>query len=349
MEVEITEFVPSALPSGSEIIVEVYPEKVVLSSFSIRGRESKRIIVNRFLTLDDLFFEGLGLWQGEGSKDKGLYFCNSCIEILLYFLRFVEERIGLPRKAFRVVLHVPRLDGLGSELKEKWSKKLAIPVKNFTSICVDPRMNRVHVQIYFNSIVLVELLKALHEGLKPLILSRTEFAAAYLRGIFAAEGSVILRKSGVLHHVNISSGDKKTIEFLEKCFSFLGITVSKYETKGRNLPVHGRRNFEQANNFDVYRMNPEKRAKFELGFANYKRVNVLDGEEARSLTLQQLATGSKTYGELAVALGKARTTIQTHHIPILEREGKVKRVGKRGQAWLFALAENPSSQQPKFK
>jgi hypothetical protein len=36
---------------------------------------------------------------------------------------------------------------------------------------------------------------------------------------------------------------------------------------------------------------------------------------------------------------KARTTIQAHHIPILEKQGLVKLVGKRGQAWLWALAE----------
>jgi predicted transcriptional regulator len=51
--------------------------------------------------------------------------------------------------------------------------------------------------------------------------------------------------------------------------------------------------------------------------------------------LQQLASGPKTYDELAAALGKARTTIQAHHIPILEKRGLVRRAGKRGAAWLW--------------
>jgi hypothetical protein len=82
---------------------------------------------------------------------------------------------------------------------------------------------------------------------------------------------------------------------------------------------------------------PEKREKLERGFAAYERVNVLGGEEARRLILQELASGPKTYDELAVALGKACTTIQAHHIPILERRGLITRAGKRGQAWLLGL------------
>lgn len=62
---------------------------------------------------------------------------------------------------------------------------------------------------------------------------------------------------------------------------------------------------------------------------NYERINVLHGEEARELILQQLASHPKTCNELATALGKARTIIQAWHMPILKREGRVKRIGKR--------------------
>ncbi|MDI6642781.1 MAG: LAGLIDADG family homing endonuclease [Candidatus Hodarchaeaceae archaeon] len=157
--------------------------------------------------------------------------------------------------------------------------------------------------------------------------------------MFAAEGSVIIRKSGILHHLNISSKDEKLIEFLKMCLELLGMTSSEYDSKGKNLPIHGWRNFKRFKELGIHTLHPEKRAKFEQGFASYKRVNVLSGEEARALILQQLASGPKTYDDLAAALGKARTTIQAHHIPILEREGKVRRVGKRGQAWLWALVE----------
>jgi biotin operon repressor len=114
-------------------------------------------------------------------------------------------------------------------------------------------------------------------------------------------------------------------------------------SSSRKFPIYGWRNFKRFRELGIHILHPEKREKFERGFANYKRVNVLDGEEARTLILQQLTLGPKTHDELAAALGKARTTIQAHHIPILEREGKVRRVGKRGRAWLWAPAEDKSS------
>jgi len=111
----------------------------------------------------------------------------------------------------------------------------------------------------------------------------------------------------------------------------------------RKFPVYGYKNLKRFKELGIHTLHPKKHEKFERGFANYKRVNVLDGEEARALILQQLASGPKTYDDLAAALGKARTTIQAHHIPILEREGKVKRAGKRSHAWLWTPAEGKSS------
>ncbi|MCD6403424.1 MAG: hypothetical protein J7K98_03780 [Candidatus Aenigmarchaeota archaeon] len=58
------------------------------------GHDSKEFRVKRFVELDDLFFEGLGLWQGDGGKSKGLYFGNSCPTVINHFLMFVEKKLG---------------------------------------------------------------------------------------------------------------------------------------------------------------------------------------------------------------------------------------------------------------
>jgi biotin operon repressor len=149
----------------------------------------------------------------------------------------------------------------------------------------------------------------------------------------------LLKKSGVLHHISFSTKDEELICFLKECLQLVGVQPNKFMVNGMNLQIYGRRNFERIRELGIHALHPEKREKFERGFAAYKRTNVLDGEEARALILKQLAQGPKTYDELAAALGKARTTIQAHHIPQLEREGKVKRVGKRGQTWLWSLAD----------
>jgi len=301
------------------------------------GRESKKIVLNRFMSLDDLFFEGLGLWVGEGGKNKGLYFGNSESELLLHFLKFVEEKLGLGRQEFKVTLNAPKSE---MNLKEKWSELLGIPLENFTNTCFDIRINREYAQLYLNSIILPELMKNMQERLGPAILSTKEYAVQFLRGMFAAEGQVALRKPSSFH-VMFASSDQKLVSFLKECLQLLGIKSGKYMPNGRKFPIYGYKSLKCFRELGIHTLHPEKREKLERGFASYKRVNVLDGEEARSLILQQLASGPKTYDDLAAALGKARTTIQAHHIPILEREGKVRRVGKRSQAWLFGLVEKP--------
>lgn len=306
------------------------------------GRESKRITLNRFVLLDDLFFEGFGLWIGEGGKSKGLYFGNTCPELLLRFLNFAQEKLGFNRLKFKVTLNAPSSVN-NSMIKEKWSETLQIPIENFTAICVDPRINREYAQLYVNSVVLIEALNALLGTLKPTILADEKFASAFLRGVFAAEGQVALKKWGTLFHVSFSSSDESLIIFLKKCFEMLDITSGKYMLQSRKFPIYGYKNLKRFKELGIHTLHSEKRAKFELGFANYKRTNVLHGEEARVLILGQLASGPKTYDELAAALGKARTTIQAWHLPILEREGKVKRVGKRKHAWLWAPTESKSS------
>ncbi len=323
-----------------KVILEIRERKIEAYTQSLEphhGSNSKRIALNRRIKLDELFFEGLGLWVGEGAKDKGLYFGNSSPELLLHFLKFVEEKLGINRQNFKVTLNVsPTRDAEAT--KNKWSKILQIPPKNFTRICMDPRISREYAQIYFNGIVLVEVMKTLQKKLKPEISSIKEFAIPFLRGMFAAEGQVAFRKNGAFH-ITFSSANLELVSFLKKSLHSIDIASGKYMPQNRKFPIYGYRNLRRFKEFGIHILHPEKRIKFEQGFSAYKRINVLHGEEARALILQRLASGPKTYDDLAAALGKARTTIQAHHIPILEKRGLVKRVGKRGQAWMWVLAE----------
>ncbi len=304
------------------------------------GRRSKEICLKRFVALDDLFFEGLGLWLGEGGKDKGLYFGNSSTNLILRFLKFVDAKLGINRSKFRVTINSP---APSVNSKKKWSDVLRISIMNFTNICLDTRINHEYAQVYLNSIILVELMKNLQKKLEPMILSNGGHASSFLRGMFAAEGQVAFRKNGSFH-ITLSSADLELVSFLKKVLQSIGISSGKYILQARKFPVYGYRNLKRFKELNIHTLHPDKRENFERGFASYKRINVLHGDEARGLILKQLTSGPKTYDDLAAALGKARTTIQAHHIPVLEREGKILRAGKRGQAWLWKLAEPSSSE-----
>jgi len=95
------------LKTNSKIFVEENSKgKLIVRSKNGR-KVSKKVRLNSKIILDELFFEGLGLWIGDGSKQKGIYFGNTEKNVLLHFLKFLEERIGLERKDFKVIVHTP--------------------------------------------------------------------------------------------------------------------------------------------------------------------------------------------------------------------------------------------------
>ena len=66
-QIDITELLPSQLPSGKKILwrdigegkIEVYCDK-----YGVRGGTAKPIVVNRNIPICELLFEGFGLWAG---------------------------------------------------------------------------------------------------------------------------------------------------------------------------------------------------------------------------------------------------------------------------------------------
>ena len=74
---DVKEIGPMKTPRGKEIFVETSKDKAKLFTLppnrSYCGSGSKEVIINQFITLDDLFFEGLGLWVGEGGKDRSIF------------------------------------------------------------------------------------------------------------------------------------------------------------------------------------------------------------------------------------------------------------------------------------
>jgi predicted transcriptional regulator len=340
--IDIMKVLPRKFENGKRVIYKNFPngmiEIYIKKAPGRRGHDSKKFILYRFIELDNLFFEGLGLWEGEAGKSKGLYFGNSCPELLLHFLRFVEQKLGLAREKFKVTVNSPNLDEPEDLINRRWSKKLRIPFEKFTHVCYDSRINQEYAQVYISGIVLSELMKNLHEKFKSIILINKEYIVSYLRGVFAAEGSVILKPSGVIFKIDFSTIDMKWANFLSKSLLCLGIRAGVYVSGGRKFQIYGRKNLEKVKEFKLYDLHPDKKIKFENGISKYQRF-VVPGHVMEKLILKQLLSGPKTYDEISFALKKGRSTIQSHYIPILEKKEFVKKVGKRRIAWLFGITE----------
>ncbi len=336
--VDVVKLLPDRTSDIREIVKEIVGDKVTIHSrirAKSKGSGSKKVTISRFIELDQLFFEGLGLWQGEGAKSIGIYFGNTCVEVLQRFIEFVEKKLGILREEFKVNIVVPKIKKPEECIKKRWSDILKIRLDNFRKVLIKSNTNLEYCYLQFNSIILIELMKLLHERLKSTILENEKFAASYMRSIIAGEGQVATKSWGTLFYVSISSKYLKEVEFYKQCLKFLGITSGAFESHAMKFPIYGKDNFDKMNRFRLLDLHPNKKLKFDNGIKSYRRI-ISDSKEVEKLILQQL-TVPKTYDELALSLGKSRSTIQSFYIPKLEKKGLIRRVGKRRQAWLFQV------------
>ena len=96
---------------------------------------------------------------------------------------------------------------------------------------------------------------------------------SYLRGLFAAEGSVSIRKnSGIIRYVKISASSEERRLFIRRCLRKIGIIPVKDElTKGSEaVKVGGFHNYQKLEEFNILKLHPEKQQKFIKGLGNYK-------------------------------------------------------------------------------
>ena len=87
---------------------------------------SKPIIINRYIPICNLLFEGLGLWSGDGWKKKALGFTNSEGKLARRFITFCSL-LGIQRSTLNWGLHFITDKGknLFKEDKDLVSLKLA--------------------------------------------------------------------------------------------------------------------------------------------------------------------------------------------------------------------------------
>lgn len=80
----------------------------------------------------ELFFAGLFLYWGEGTKSKRDSLCisNSDPSVIKFFIYWLNRSLGVPRKKMRVYLHLYNDMDIDRELKY-WSKILKISLTQF--------------------------------------------------------------------------------------------------------------------------------------------------------------------------------------------------------------------------
>lgn len=114
--------------------------KTKLSDIERRKKEGVEEIGT--LSKRDLFMLGIGLYLGEGSKSlEEVRIVNCDPDILKLAMKWLRDRFNLKLENFKVTLH-DYPDNDVENNKRFWSRKLGLPLKQFTNSILDKRVDK---------------------------------------------------------------------------------------------------------------------------------------------------------------------------------------------------------------
>jgi len=255
------------------------------------------------VTLDETFWEAIGLLQGEMIKSiKGksrhyASFTNSQPDLVRLVLNFFERfHISPDKLSYQVILNSRDLtEEHASSLKKDalnyWIQKTGTPANRFVGVYCDKRYASMEPYgsvsaKYYNTVFRFFLQGLVEWGMK-ISEERKDVTPAYLRGIFAAEGNINLASNNSLNFISIGVKKKRERQHYQRCFKNLGIgpvgsipTISDQEAKtkgwkkgtGGYLFIQGWKNFEKLYHLGLTKLYPKKELKFLFGLSNHRAV-----------------------------------------------------------------------------
>jgi len=197
-------------------------------------RKSNAIPFVKELVIDEEFVEWFGLLKGDGCIRKALYdvaFSNEDPELHRFFMHVLEERFGFQKRLFYVSLRTPDSVQVDvQQLRTCWSRELELPLNRIK--CYTKPSLGIVADLFASSAALAWLVKTLEDPLKKIIeKSSAEIKRAYLRGYYAAEGSVNSRN----HCVMVSGKNFDELFFISRLLNSIKIQhrLSFYDTFGQ--------------------------------------------------------------------------------------------------------------------
>ena len=333
--IDIVKILPERMPSSGHKIcwkelgggfVKIFVDKRGFEG----GSRAKEIVIKRFIPVSELLFEGLGLLMGDGIKfSQGQFkifgFSNNQIELHEHFLLFSKDIFGLEPELFRArVMIASESQDMIDEIVREFSKRTKIPIKNFNK----PEIRRVRkpcFDIQFCSIILGTIIQILLKNLHDSLISNRIFAASFLRGLIASEGSVDLGIRERLEVISIAAKRSSERTFIKTLLKVLQIVPDK-DGDGVVL-ITGFSNFKIMSRWNLLKLHPEKHSKFKLGISRIKFEEFRKGE-GKLLILKLLSSQPRTVRELCKILNRTAGSIRSHHLIDLEKSGFVRRKGR---------------------
>lgn len=247
--------------------------------------------IPRYLNLDTNLFEVFGLLQGEGYKKTPiggtrLEFVNCDKDIIKFFLKFFKERFNIPIKKWDAYInYVHNKNNLKShnQLVSHWSNETKIPEDNFRKTqylkgkCIrSAPFGTLHILI--PSCVLGEICLGILDHLEILSTKNEKYAATFLRGLMAADGSATemqYKQYKTLKTTVLAIENQEEIDLYKKILHKLNIVVKDYSTHSGVLGISGWDNFYRLAKIDVFKLHRRKENIFKQGFLNHKYTRMI--------------------------------------------------------------------------
>lgn len=224
------------------------------------------------LKLDDTFLVGLGIYLGEGSRNRKPKVTNSEPVVINQAIRFFEL-FSIHRKRLRawIQLHERSVKNF-NEVREFWIRSTDLKEENITGIIIKKSSGNSKVKQYgvlhleASFILLQLLIQGLMEEVFTIVtkISRNQ-TIPFLQGAFAAEGSVEAAKSGSVRTVSYTSTRSDERGLIKNLLEKLGIVVHEYK-KGFSLRIHGFENLRRLVEIEIFKYHPIRNEKLTVGF-----------------------------------------------------------------------------------
>jgi len=329
MKIDILSLIPERTTKGYEIIT-VKNKRHVTISYKPRFNISKSLKIKRFIDLDNLFFEGFGLIEGDGDKVKFVAFTNSEFSILEHFLNFMKKCFGLSREIFSVRLFLP----IGMNLKEAKNKVInELKLKKIVGFNFRKNHKSLVVNLYKRTELIDIVFNNLYKFARNLVKKNKDYAIPYLRGVLAADGTVQRRNTTKsVFAVKISSTNAENTKLYKNLLNLCGFEFGKDERDC--IPIRHFRNFSEMEKHNLTIISDSKHKKFTEGIKilKEKKKALLDHGITKDRIIKILAFhGPITAPKLLIEIRKLRESQDRptlyRHLWELERAGKIEKIG----------------------
>jgi len=249
-------------------------------------------IIPRYVDLNDELFEVFGLIQGEGYKKSPIggtrfEFVNSDYNIINCVIKYFKEKFNIDINkwgAFVNYVYNKNKQRISEEkLIEYWYNKTKIPKMNFKRVNYLEgkaiRSSEVGVlHILIPSCVLGEICLSILDISEKLATKNKKCAAAFLRGILAADGSATLQQYKhykTLRIVELAVETKHEIELYSRVMQKLNLNTKDYSKSSRKLCVSSWNDFLILARIGGFRLHTRKNNSFKDGFLNHKQTRMI--------------------------------------------------------------------------